>query len=235
MPELPPILIASRASWASSGVAQKPIECDTCKFSPASFGFVPDHYGDEAKLAIMLPYPDKEDANTQDSLASGMGKYILHKYLHPLGFTKKTLLVSYVLRCCPRWNKRLRKPGYPTGKTRDNAEVSCRIYDNRHGHEGSLVSGGLWAFNPNIFLITFNPRDSIKIPAYHRQLRIDFEKAREFVKRGYRPLVLCGNEASEMIFPFIQGKGSAKAWRGTFAEMDYKFSNINNEGTFIPV
>lgn len=223
--ELPRILVASRAPWASSGIGCKPIECDTCTFSPYSYGFVPDHYGEDAKLAIMLPYPDKEDANERSSLSSGMGAYISRRYLNPLGFTKKTLLISYVLRCVPKWNKRMRKPGYPTGRTRANAEVSCRIYDDRHGVNGELSPGGLRKFDPNIFLITFNPRDSIKVPAYHRQLQCDFAKAKRFVEQGYRPLVLCGGEAAELIFPFVQGKGSAKGWRGHFSEQEYKFNN----------
>src|SRR5579871_3100055 len=233
MNNLPPILVASRAPWASSGVGSKPVECDTCLFNPYSYGFVPDFVGSNAKIAIMFSYHEKDDANEREAMASDMGKFILRTYVYPAGIKKDELLITYLLRCVPKWNSKLKKPNYPTGRTRDNAEVSCRVFDNSHGEEGKLVSGGLRKFNPNICFITFNPREVFRVPAYHRQLQVDFKKALELSKQGMRPLVLCGNEPGELFAPWIKGKGSAKAWRGHFWEMDYKYGEFRNEG-FIP-
>jgi len=206
------------------------MECGTCKFNPYSFGFVPDFKGADVKLAVMFPYPEKDDANQNEAAQSDMGKYILKNYVYKAGFKRENLFITYLLRCVPKWNKKLRRPEYPTGRTREVAEVSCRIFDSSHGERGKLVAGGLRDFNPNICLITFNPRDVFKVPAYHRQLLIDFKKAHALVGKGYRPIVLCGNEPAEVFAPYIKGKGSAKAWRGHFSEMDYKFREFRNEG-----
>ncbi len=115
---------------------------------------------------------------------------------------------------------------YPTGKTREKCEVTCRVYDNRHGVRGKLTPGGLIDFDPNIFLITFSPKDCMKIGAYYRQIKNDLHKVMEFIDKGLRPMVCFGNEPAELMFPHIVGHGSVKAWHGHFKEMDYKWKTL---------
>lgn len=222
MSELPPILVSTRDPIEKAGIGEKPSNCLSCAWTPYSRGFVPDSKIENPKLALYFGFPTKDDTIYGAALSGDMGAYILRNYLNPAGFKKDEVLVSHVLRCQPPWSKRYQRPAYPTGRTKEKAELACRIYDDK-----------LIKFDPNIFLITFSPREAIKVPAYKRQLQVDFKKVSKLVGMGYRPCVLLGNEPAELIAPWIVGRGSSKAWRGTFFEIEYPWSNLRNEG-FVP-
>lgn len=220
---LPPLIVRTNKPWASSGLGGKPDECFSCPFNRYSSGFVGDWVGRNPKAAVLLPFPTKDDVLYKSPFSGDMGNYILRTYFRPIGLAKDDLIISYLLRCKPPWDKAKRKERYPTGKTRETAEIACRIYDSRHGEAGLLVPGGIREFDPNIFLITFEPKDVFKVPSYFRQLGADMRKLRYFVNEGYRPLLLMGNEPAELFAPYIIGKGSSKTWRGHFQESEYKF------------
>ena len=219
MSTLAPIVIKTSRPWASGGITAKPPECHTCPWGRFSKGFCPDTIGTTPKLALLFAAPSKDDVNAYRGLSEGMGFFILHNYIYPLGFKNNDLIISHILRCSLPWDRRLRREGYPAGIIRDKAEVACRIYDDRHGGNGVMLLGGIKDWKPNLALITFNPKDVHRTPSYHRQLRRDMQKARDFVDKGYRPVVLFGGEPAELYFPYIKGQGSAKGWRGHFAEV----------------
>ena len=226
MPGLPPILVATNKEWHSPGVGEKPSECQTCPFSLRSKGFVGDFVGSNPKVALLLSFPHNADILERMPLKGDWWNYILREFLYPSGFKKENLLVSYVLRCKPPWNPKRRQPGYPTGRTRDMAEIGCRVYDDRHMVDGELEPQGLLNFDPNIVLVTFDLKDVLGVPAYKRQIQRDLQKAKMLVEKGYRPLVTFGSEATELHLPWVRGKGGAKAFRGHFTEQEYKFKNI---------
>ena len=224
---LPPIIVKTKGAWEKIDRG-KPDECASCPFSPYSGGFVPDWVGTDPKAAILLPFPTKDDINYKTPFSGDMGNYILRTYFAPIGLSRENLIISYLLRCKPPWDKRMRKEKYPIGRTREVAETHCRIYDDRHGERGKLLPGGIRHFDPNIFLITFEPKDVFKVPSYFRQLNTDIRKLRMFINEGYRPLLLMGNEPAELFAPYIVGKGSSKTWRGHFFEDTYKFKGELN-------
>jgi hypothetical protein len=221
--KLPPILVASRRPQVHAGIGEKPDACLSCPWTPYSKGFVPDTlFGGVPRLALVFAFPTKDDITEREGLSGDMGGYILRNYVYPFGFKKAELLVSYVLRCLPPWSRRYQKYAYPTGRTKERAEVACRVHDKE-----------IVKFDPNIFLITFSPREVLKVPSYRRQLLADMEKVKRLVSDGYKPLVLFGNEPAALHAPFIEGRGGSKAFRGHFWEGKYKFANDGNEG-FIP-
>lgn len=216
---LPPLIVGTRKPWASPGIGKKPNDCNVCPFSYTSVGFVPDWVGNDVRAAVILPVPTKDDINARVPFSGDMGSYVLRTYFSPIGLSKENLIISYLLRCKPPWNAAKRKEAYPTGRTRELAEERCRRYDNQHGLRGELTPGGLKDFNPNIFLITFEPKEVFQVPSYYRQLQRDMQKLRYFINEGYRPLLLMGNEPAEYYAPYIVGHGSSKFWRGHFEEI----------------
>lgn len=226
MPELPPIIVGTRKPWASPGIAGKPGECASCAFTLQSSGFCPDWRGSHPKLALLFTSPSADEVTEREPLKSDMGGYIFRHFLAPFGLTKDDLIVSHVLRCKAPWDRRRMRVMYPIGKMREKCEVTCRIYDDRHGVKGALTPSGLLTFSPNIAIITFSPKDCIKVGAYYRQVKNDIGKAVGFAGKGYKPLVCFGNEPAELIFPHIVGHGSVKQWHGHFAEMEYKWKTL---------
>ncbi len=231
---LPPIPVISTKTWESPGINVKPPLCQFCKFSFKGRGFVPDYVGSDPKLALMFPFPLKDEVIEREALKSNAGWYYLKNFVEPFGYGKQNLIISHVLRCGVPWSGRKKDYDYPIGAVRLNAENSCRVYDNQHSERGELALGGLQDFLPDLYLITFDPKDIRKVPAYFRQLKRDMEKAWKFVAQGRRPVVLFGNEPAELVAEYIRGKGSAKAWRGSFADMDgWAFNRTNLEGGFL--
>lgn len=192
------------------GIQDKPQGCDGCMYRKLGSGFVPDSYPSEAKIAFVFDAPTSDDILYNVGLSGQLGSYWSSLLLRN-GFTKKDILVSSVLRCKgPGWDF------YPTGKMRQSAEESCRHYDKFHDRDTLLINGGIRAFNPNLFVITEHPKQLMKIPAYTRLFKSDIKKAYRFVEQGYRPCVLLGDKAMNMIFP--RWTGGVKRWRGNFVE-----------------
>jgi hypothetical protein len=96
--------------------------------------------------------------------------------------------------------------------------MACRQYDCKQSSGHKLVAGGIEAFDPNLFVITHDLKDIFNTPPFYRIIQKDIEKAFRFVVKGYRPIVLFGIEAAELLAPWIKDKGGMKAWRGHFWE-----------------
>lgn len=210
--------VASSRPWSSPGVASKPAHCATCRYSHYTTGFVPDYFGAEPKIAVLLKTPDKSEVTERTCLEGDWGWFFLHNFI-PKGYAKKNLIISHVLRCNTPWDKKRKAAGYPTGAMKEQAESTCRYYDAFQGHNGDLVAGGIASWSPNLFLITCDPREVFKVNSYFRQIKRDFTFAFKLAEQGFKPVVLCGNEAAELFFPVIRGSGGAKSWRGHFEEI----------------
>lgn len=182
-------------------------------------------------MAIVLPFPSKTEVVNKTCLDSDMGYYILSNFIEPNGLTKDNLVISHVLRCSLPYKKG--KALYPTGLIKKNAEKSCRVFDDKHGVKGILKEKGLISFDPNLFILTFNPQDIFKVNAYYRQIQEDIAKACRFVKKGFRPVICMGNEAAKLVCPWIEGNGGVKAVRGHFGELEgWKFKSLDSESVF---
>lgn len=79
-----------------------------------------------------------------------------------------------------------------------------------------MMTRGIADWQPNIFIITFDPKDVRKVSAYHEQIVEDVMKAWRFHERGFRPAILFGRDAANMFAP--QTKGQLKFWRGSYVE-----------------
>lgn len=205
------IKIASRvakpkALKESMGVNHKPAYCrNNCKMSYLSTGFVADSVGINTKLAIMLPYPNKDSAIENRPLSGGFGAWLLHEFIYPFGLKMDNLIVSHTLRCTPPWKK---TGAYPTGKMKGHCEGACRNWD-----------GPIKEWGPDMFVVSIDPQDIFNLTAYYRQFKKSVEKVVKFIDMGYKPVLLCGNEPARLIFQTIEGNGGAKGWLGHFGEM----------------
>lgn len=206
------IKIASRKApekkgSSSVGVALKPPYCkNNCKMSYISTGFVADSVGINAKLAIMLPYPNKDSAIENQPLSGGFGAWFLKEFIYPHGLKMDDLLVTHTLRCTPPWKK---TGAYPTGKLKVHCEAACRHWDS-----------AIKEWGPNMYVITIDPSDIFNLTAYYRQFKRTVEKALKFVDMGYKPVLLCGNEPAHLLFQTLEGNGGAKGWLGHFGEIE---------------
>lgn len=218
---LPPVL--NEGEWESSGIMQdRPANCRSCRFSYKSVGFTPTWVGADPKIGIVFPHPDSEEVVAQVALQSVRGAHFLRENIEPLGYTKDNLIVSYVLRCLPPWDSKLRQRDYPTGSMRYNAEQVCRRYDSLKGQEGTQVTGGIVQWQPDMFVFTFDPADKIKIPAYTRLIQRAFAKAKYFADHGYKPVVLLGAEAIDIQAPWVKSHGGVKAHAGGYVEQGWR-------------
>ena len=214
--KLPPIIIQSKFAVApvpSVKHGRKPPECMVCAFNTTGYGHAKDWIGAIPKAAFMFCSPSKDDVIEGVALGSDWGTSILYRYIYPAGFKKNDVILANVIRCYPPFDVRYKRPGYPIGQLKVKAESTCRNYD--------VLS--LTKFDPNLFLLTFDPHDALGTPAYSRQITADLGKLKRFIASGLRPLVLFGNQAGELFMPHIKGAGSVKTWRGHFMEMDYKY------------
>lgn len=186
-------------------------------------GFVPDWYGDqyeEPKLAFLLDFPAADDVLDQRPWSGRAGYAWEKKYLKPFGLSLSNVLISHVLRCQPK-ERKWGKPVYPTASLRRGAEITCRQHDGKCWGGPKLRAGGIKKYDPNLFVISFHPSDALLVPALSRLIHKDIEKAVKRQTEGYRPLVVMGVEAKELIAPWL--RGGIKPWRGTFWEGSWPF------------
>ena len=102
---LPPIIVQTKKEWNQISSYGKPDECYSCPFSPFSGGFVPDWVGHNPRAAVLLPFPTKDDINYKTPFSGDMGNYIIRTYFSPIGLSRDDLIVSYLLRCKPPWDR----------------------------------------------------------------------------------------------------------------------------------
>jgi hypothetical protein len=210
--------------WSSPGVAGKPEVCQLCPFQHQGTGFVADWWPAEKEpsLGFLLDIPSSNDVVEQRPWSGAAGYAWESRYLKPFGLTLHDVGIFHVLRCRPRAT-RFGKPLYPTGKLRRDAEITCRQHDKVCWDGPRTRAGGLRKFNPNLFVTTFHPTDCIAVPALSRLLLRDVEKAVKKSREGNRVLVLMGDEAKELIAPWL--KNSVKFWRGHWWRGDYPFGS----------
>lgn len=207
---------ATGDSFLSSGVTRKPAGCLACQFHQSGAGFVADHGPVNPRLALLLDYPSADDVMEQRPW-SGRGGYAwIKQFLEPVGLRRDEVLISSILRCRPTGFP----TKYPTGSLKRNCEITCRQYDSKQWSAGGLIDGGIVGYNPNMFIITLAPIDSRMVPALGRLIVKDMEKAVRKASEGFRPLILMGTEAMDLVCPFLSGKGGAPAWRGHYMEAE---------------
>jgi hypothetical protein len=214
--------------WESAGIMTKrPPNCGLCRYQYKSTGFCPPFVGKDPKIAMVFPTPDSEEVINQVALDSARGRRFLREYCEPFGLDRENLVIEYVLHCLPPWNKRLRARDYPASSMRANAESVCDRFSWLQGKGPDLVPGGIVGWDPNLFVLAFDPADTIRIPALTRLIQRSVEKAAHFAAEGYRPCVLFGEESVVTQAPFIKGRGGLKAWSGHFFEGKWKSVAVN--------
>lgn len=177
----------------------KPDYCRTCPMHKTGTGFVPDAAPSDPLIAVMLRAPNKDDILFGEPLTGKGGRYWEREFLWPLDVRRDQVLLTNVLRC--HTGER-----YPIAKVRTQAEKQCRHWDT-----------ALTAWNPNALIVTFNPALLFLNPAQELFIKRAFEKAVGLAHLGYRPLVVCGDEALNMYAPWLQG--GLKRWQGHSMEI----------------
>lgn len=227
LPPLRPLTQIGKAPekgpWQSAGIKrQRPTNCGLCRFSYKSVGFTATFVGKTPKIGLVFPHPDSEEVVAQEALESSRGRHFTHTYLEPFGLTKEDLVISYCIRCLPPWSKRLKAREFPGGTMRVNAQAVCSRYDRLHGKDGDLVSGGIVGFNPDLFVFSFDPADTIRIPSYTRLIQRCIERALHFHNCGFRPCILFGEESVMVQFPQLKAVGGLKNFLGHYIEQPWK-------------
>lgn len=100
--------------------------------------------------------------------------------LPPVGLKRRDIFIDNTLRCLPPRNG---DSNYPKGAERKRAEACCRHYDR-------------WdKFKPDVSIVSMHPAGIIREPTSLWLQVKNFEKARDFAKRGLKVLVLAGGKA----------------------------------------
>lgn len=203
------------------GIRRRPKGCDLCPLSKLGTGFVPDEVPENPLVAFLLDYPSADDVLENRPWGGKAGKYFLWSLL-PYGRTRQDVLLANTLRCKPRHVYDGRNNDYPTGSVRRGAEITCRQYDKVSLTKGTLTKErSLETFDPNLFVVTFHPREIRLTPPLHRLIRADIKKAFKFAAEGYRPCVLFGINATQLVAPWIES--GFKNWRGHFWKGSWPF------------
>lgn len=208
----------NKLGWASPGVRIKPPGCQLCPFAVKGSGFCGDYVPADPKVALLLDYPSTEDIVEQVPFESKASGVWLSKLIRPLGRRREDLLVAHTIRCHPPDSE------YPSGWLRTQAEKNCRTYDTVHSDAGALSPSGIESWGPDLFLVTYHPREFFQVGAYYRQILRDLEKAFRFADRGYKPCVLMGREAVELVAPWTLAQGGGiKTWRSHWWEGSWPY------------
>jgi uracil-DNA glycosylase family 4 len=180
---------------------KKPTEiCGTCTFSKSSTGFCADWVPPNPKIAVVLKMPGKDELITGAPMTGKGGRYWFFEFFEKVGLTRQDVLLAYVLRCFPN------DSSFPIGMMRRTAMNTCKKWDS-----------GLRAWNPNLFIVSINPTMLFKAPAQAKFLKRGVEKALHFASQGYRPVLLCGDEARDKYAPWL--RGASKKWCGHYEEI----------------
>lgn len=209
-----PLPVANDA-FQSPGTVGKPLGCRHCRFQTSGAGFVADYCPSEPKIAYFLDFPSSDDVLERRPWAGRAGWAWTKDFIESVGLTRSDVLICNALRCRPHDNM------YPTGTDKRSAELSCRQYDNKLWAPAGMADGGLIKFDPNLFVITFNPYDSRKKPVLGPLIVSDLRRAVDKIAQGYRPCVLMGTDAMELVAPWTSGKGGAQDWRGHWYEGEW--------------
>lgn len=197
------------SSWVSTGIRKKPEGCRRCPLSLVDTGFVPDEYPPSPLIAVLLERPGWEEVLEQRPLIGKAGRLWLSRLIKRTGHEREDVLICNTLRCFRQGNV------YPTGWERKQGEKCCRQWDHYHRtpEDGTLRSGGLGKFDPNLIMVTYHPAALLRTPAFYwptlRAVEVAFEKARE----GWRPLLCMGDKAAMLVGKWMEGTGGMKTWQ----------------------
>lgn len=194
------------------GILGKPHECKTlCPYFYVGEGFVRDIAVSTARVLIMINNPSSDDLVNRKLLSGRAGYRFYQDYIYSLGYTDSDVAVTAVMRCRPKGGK------MPTGPVKPNLITACRYYDREVIKE----------FNPDCYLITQELRDVYQERAFHSLLKCDIQKAFFLAEKGYRPIVLMGLEAANLVASFVDGNGGPKRWRGMWEELTEGWPHLN--------
>lgn len=185
------------------GLSKKPSGCDECPLRSRGIGFVPDEYPEDPKVAMLLEAPGEDEAVMSRPLVGRAGQAWLRRLIYKNGYKREDVLIANCLRCRPSSMNE-----YPIGKLRVEAERHCRLYDDQ-----------LVKFRPNLFLVTIHPAMLLRSSAMTRLVQRDVRRAFEFAAKGYRPCLLMGDKAMNLVAPWL--KDGVKRWRGHWWEQDW--------------
>jgi hypothetical protein len=118
--------------------------------------------------------------------------------LPPVGLKRRDLFIDNTLRCLP---PRSGDSNYPKGAVRKRAEACCRHYDR-------------WdKFKPDVSIVSLHPAGVVREPTPLWLQVKNFEKARDFAKRGLRVLVLAGGKAVKWWMGYAE---NVTKWQGHY-------------------
>lgn len=222
----------------------KPEGCLSCPLHGKSTGFVGDLWSENVKIAVVKFHPSKVEVSESANLAGNTFRFWDVDYFSHAGIDPKTIGVVNVIRCGvnsdPKFKRnRFRKDGKPPDIDKKlflKCSNICRQYDNRHANEGGeLVKGGIYQWQPNAFIITYDPIEVMKAAAYKIFIRRAFEVAKKYSDAGFRPAVLMGSEAAFLVSPTlfehseINRDTTFKAWVGHHFVGEWPFGSKDAE------
>lgn len=193
-------------------IAQKPSQiCGTCLYAPTGSGFCPDWWPRQPKLAVLMESPSDSDITAREPLAGSLGSFFMHYLIEPLGWTRSDVAFCNTIRC------RCSEGKYPQADLKLTTQRHCRSWDGVQNKD--LASGGLDAYEPNYFLVSFAPRDIVKTWSLLQVAQRDFGKAQRLAE-GRRLLVLLGDTAKQLVVPQLKDGGLSK-WRGHHGPLNW--------------
>ena len=183
----------------------KPDSCRTCGYYNLSTGYLADNVPERPRFAIVRAMPAKDELVMLQPMAHAGGRAFERHYLLPLGIRAMDLLVTSVIRCVPNGRE------FPTGREKGLAVKGCRQYD-----------GALWAYNPDIFVLTYSPTMLFKQPNLETFIKRALELVVKLSDDGHKVCLLLGDETKDAATPWLTGgmkKWSRHYWKGTYHEL----------------
>ena len=203
----------SIVDWSSPGVLLKPEHCHLCAVAAVGKAYVPDYVPDSPKIAFILGTPQQQDAIERKPFSGPSGYHWKKLFITDLGLKEEDVLISHNIRCIQPVNS-FGKRDYPSGFLCRQGELNCRFYDT-----------GLNKFNPNLFILTFDPATIYSVGCHQRQIQRDIVKGIHFKNLGYTPAILFGDGPASLFYPWLTGNGGIKNWRGHFWQGSLPFKD----------
>lgn len=208
-------------SLSAFEILQKPATCASCPENLNGRGFCPDWVPAAPKVAFLAERPAVNEIQEREPLVGSSGRLFTYQFLEKLGYTRRDVLLCNTIRCESKDNK------YPTGSVRLGAEKHCRQYDSV-GSDGCisrgykiLQSGGLDRWDPNLYIISVHPAAVLRTWSLLHVVQENCRKAFRFADRGYRPLVLLGDTAKQLVLG-REPVGGVLKWQGHYGFLDWK-------------
>lgn len=193
-----------------TNITQKPESCSSCPYRNIGVGFSPSWIPPNPKIAVMTNAPDDVEISEREPFVGAYGRMFM-RVSEKAGFTRGDILIASSIAC------HTPNTFYPIGQMRKDAERACRWQDAIQNRD--LAPGGLDAYNPDTYLISYHPVDVSKKWTLKRIFENDIIKARRLSDRGMRVLILLGEKPMNLVTPWLNG-GVTK-WRGSYGKLDW--------------